>query len=97
MIDIVRVVTLPDGQSDLKTTDALMRFARLANLTGFPALTVPVGYGDFGLPVGLQLLGRPWEEHLLLRLGLVLEEALERRRPAHHVSLLGKGPLLHGA
>ncbi len=79
---------LPDGQSDLRTTDALMRFVRVGNLTGFPALSVPTGYGAGGLPVGLQLLGRPWEEHLLMRLGLVVERAVERRRPAHYVRLL---------
>lgn len=82
---------LPEGQSDLKTTDALMRFARIANITGFPALSVPAGYSSEGLPVGLQFMGRPWEEHLLLRLGHAVETHVERRRPAHSVRLLQKG------
>ncbi|MFZ5467829.1 MAG: amidase [Myxococcota bacterium] len=79
---------LPEGESNLRTTDELMRFIRIGNLTGFPALSVPAGYDAQGLPVGCQLMGRPWEEHLLLRLGLVAESAVERCLPAHHVRLL---------
>lgn len=44
------------------------------NLSGHPALTVPCGISE-GLPVALQLVGRHWEEGLLLRLGYALEEA----------------------
>jgi Asp-tRNA(Asn)/Glu-tRNA(Gln) amidotransferase A subunit family amidase len=38
--------------------------------------------------VSVQLMGRPYEEHLLLRLGRVVEAAVERRTPAAHVSAL---------
>ncbi|MEW5742483.1 MAG: amidase [Myxococcota bacterium] len=82
--------TLPEGESNLPVVDQLMRFIRLGNLTGFPALSVPAGFDGRGLPVGLQLLGRPWEEHLLFRLGRVVEAAVERRLPGIHVSALGK-------
>jgi amidase len=44
------------------------------NLLGFPALTVPFAVSD-GLPVGIQLVGRPWEEELLLEIGARLEDA----------------------
>lgn len=80
--------TLPDGESNLPVVDQLMRFVRLGNLTGFPALSVPAGFDAAGLPVGLQLMGRPWEEHLLLRLGRVVEAAVERRVPPVHVDAL---------
>jgi len=43
------------------------------NLTGNPALTVPSGFGEDGLPTGLQLIGPWWSDHTLLRLGGVLE------------------------
>lgn len=46
---------------DPAATAAMTRFAFLANLTGVPAGTVPVGRVD-GLPVGLQLLGDAWDE-----------------------------------
>jgi Asp-tRNA(Asn)/Glu-tRNA(Gln) amidotransferase A subunit family amidase len=80
---------LPGGESNLQLTDALMRFIRIPNVTGFPALSVPVGYDDRGLPVGVQLIGRPWEEGLLLRIGLAVEAWAERRTPGEHARLLG--------
>ncbi|MFI5008515.1 MAG: amidase family protein, partial [Solirubrobacterales bacterium] len=43
-----------------------------ANLAGLPALSVPCGLAN-GLPVGLQLVGRPFEEETLLRLGHSLQ------------------------
>ncbi|WP_434301227.1 amidase [Corallococcus exiguus] len=80
--------TLPAGESNLPVVDALMRFIRLANLTGCPALSVPAGFDRAGLPVGVHLMGRPYEEHLLLRLGRVVERATERRTPGIHVNVL---------
>lgn len=80
--------TLPDGESNLVVTDALMRFIRIGNLSGFPAISVPCGFGAAGLPIGLQLMGRPWEEHLLLRMARVVEAASESRTPRHHTTLL---------
>tara|TARA_B100000676_G_scaffold101602_1_gene101338 strand:- start:31 stop:816 length:786 start_codon:yes stop_codon:yes gene_type:complete len=47
------------------------------NLTGNPALTVPSGFGDDGLPTGLQIVGPWWAEPLCLTLGYILEA----RRP----------------
>ncbi|NMO16591.1 amidase [Pyxidicoccus fallax] len=85
---VIPEAALPDGESNLQVVDALMRFVRVANLTGFPALSVPAGYDRAGLPVGVQLTGRPFEEHLLLRLGRVVERATEHRRPPIHVSAL---------
>jgi len=80
--------TLPDGESNLPVVDALMRFIRVANLTGFPALTVPAGFDRNGLPVGVHLMGRPYEEALLLRLGRVVEREVEVRTPAEHARAL---------
>lgn len=37
------------------------------NLTGHPALSVPCGFGDNGLPIGLQLMGRRWQDSMVLR------------------------------
>ncbi|MGA9524167.1 MAG: amidase [Myxococcaceae bacterium] len=81
---------LPAGESNLVMTDALMRFIRIPNITGFPALSVPAGFDHSGLPIGCQFIGRPWEEHLLLKLGLVAESAVEHRRPVHRVDLLAR-------
>ncbi|MGD1098292.1 MAG: amidase family protein [Bryobacteraceae bacterium] len=45
------------------------------NLLGMPGLAVPFGMSEEGLPVGVQFVARPWEEELLLELGLRLEAA----------------------
>ena len=49
------------------------RFARGGNVLGFPALSIPCGSSSEGLPIGLQLMARPFEEDLLLTLGEGLE------------------------
>lgn len=85
---LIPEAALPDGESNLPVVDQLMRFIRLGNLTGFPALSLPVGLDAMGLPVGLQLTGRPYEEHLLLRVGRVIESAVARSRPAVHLTAL---------
>ena len=45
------------------------------NLLGFPALVVPMGFDADGLPAGIQLVGAPYSEELLLELGVRLEQA----------------------
>jgi aspartyl-tRNA(Asn)/glutamyl-tRNA(Gln) amidotransferase subunit A len=53
------------------------------NLTGQPALTVCSGLGEGGLPVAIQLAGRPWEDALVLRAGHAYEQARGAlKRPA---------------
>jgi Asp-tRNA(Asn)/Glu-tRNA(Gln) amidotransferase A subunit family amidase len=59
--------------------------------TGFPALTVPGGFTPGGLPVGLELLGRPFTEALLLEMGYAWEAATNHRRPAPTAPALGGG------
>jgi aspartyl-tRNA(Asn)/glutamyl-tRNA(Gln) amidotransferase subunit A len=50
-------------------------FTVTANLAGVPAMTVPAGLDEKGLPLGLQLIGRTLDEGALFSLGAVLEEA----------------------
>jgi Asp-tRNA(Asn)/Glu-tRNA(Gln) amidotransferase A subunit family amidase len=45
------------------------------NLLGLPAMTVPFGMSADGLPIGVQLIGRPYEEELILEVAVRLEEA----------------------
>ncbi|WP_160349966.1 amidase [Bordetella sp. 15P40C-2] len=45
---------------------SLSRYTRVFNFLGLPALTVPCGFDDGGLPVGMQLIGRPFAERRLL-------------------------------
>ena len=50
-------------------------FTVTVNLAGLPGIAVPVGLDASGLPLGLQLIGRPWEEGALLNHAYVLEQA----------------------
>jgi Asp-tRNA(Asn)/Glu-tRNA(Gln) amidotransferase A subunit family amidase len=86
---VIRGDVFPDGESDLDMTSAMMRYEFPANLTGHPAVSVPAGYDADGMPVGLQFMGRPWEENLLLRIGDAVERVVERRAPKIHFPLLG--------
>ena len=45
------------------------------SLAGLPGLSLPAGLDTKGLPLGLQLIGKPWDEETVLRVGGVLEEA----------------------
>ncbi len=54
------------GFADPTALDALCRFSGLANLTGLPAGTAPVGDDESGLPLGLQIVGDAWDEACVL-------------------------------
>jgi aspartyl-tRNA(Asn)/glutamyl-tRNA(Gln) amidotransferase subunit A len=60
-----RQTTLGDGPSDVRS--ALIRFTRPFNVSGHPACAVPCGFTAGGLPIGLQLVGRPFDEATVLR------------------------------
>jgi aspartyl-tRNA(Asn)/glutamyl-tRNA(Gln) amidotransferase subunit A len=64
-----------DGEM-LDTRLTTTRLVRGINVLGFPALSMPCGNSAQGLPIGLQLIGRPFEEPLLLALGEALESEL---------------------
>lgn len=53
----------------------------LAAHTGMPAITLPAGFTDDGLPVGMELLGRQFAEPRLLELAYGFEQATDHRRP----------------
>ena len=54
-----------------------------ANLAGLPALSLPCGFDRAGLPIGMQVIGRPFDEATVLRLGHAFEQATDwhRRKP----------------
>jgi Asp-tRNA(Asn)/Glu-tRNA(Gln) amidotransferase A subunit family amidase len=79
---------LPDGESDLTTTIEIMRFVTPANFTGLPAISFPVGYTRKGLPIGMQVMGRAWDEVNLLRMALAAEQVVERREPQVYHQIL---------
>jgi amidase len=59
-------------------------FTAAFNITGQPAVSLPLHWSDAGLPVGVQFVGGPWQEALLVRVASQLEQASpwsERRPP----------------
>lgn len=62
----------------------------LSPAIGFPALTVPAGFTPDALPVGLEFLGRPFTEAMLLGYGFAFEQATHHRRPPAGMPALGK-------
>jgi Asp-tRNA(Asn)/Glu-tRNA(Gln) amidotransferase A subunit family amidase len=70
----------PHGAGNYRAGDAhnyrdTMRFCQWLNLTGFPGLSLPMGRSAEGLPINIQLIARPYEEDLLLRVAQTLEDA----------------------
>jgi amidase len=63
---------------------ASVSFTAFGNVTGLPAISLPLHRTDGDIPVGVQLTGRPWDEATLIALSAQLEQALPwaERRPA---------------
>ena len=91
-VDVIAMPTTPTAAFRLgeKADDPLKMyladvFTVSANLTGLPAISVPCGFTPEALPVGLQLIGRMFEEPVLLRVGDAYERQADwwtRRPPA---------------
>jgi aspartyl-tRNA(Asn)/glutamyl-tRNA(Gln) amidotransferase subunit A len=83
--DILLTPTTPIPAPLIEGTDAieqarrLTRFTAPFNLTGLPALSLPCGFTSAGLPIGLQIISRPWAEAQVLRAGNAYELATEWR------------------
>jgi aspartyl-tRNA(Asn)/glutamyl-tRNA(Gln) amidotransferase subunit A len=55
----------------------LTRFTRPINYLGLPSLSIPTGFTRSGLPVGMQLIGRAFDEAMLLRIGAAFQRATD--------------------
>ena len=87
-VDVLLTPTLPIvateiGQREVRIGDnkesvrsALTRYTGPTDLTGHPSLSIPCGITTSGLPVGLQLIGRHFDEATLYRFGHAYEEAM---------------------
>jgi Asp-tRNA(Asn)/Glu-tRNA(Gln) amidotransferase A subunit family amidase len=58
-----------------------MAYSQWFNLLGSPAMAVPVGKSPEGLPIGVQIVGRPWEEEAVLAVAAKIEDACGGFRP----------------
>ncbi|NOZ85809.1 MAG: amidase [Deltaproteobacteria bacterium] len=80
--------SLKTGESNLDVTKEIMKFSPLANLTGLPAISFPAGYDVNSMPIGLQAIGKPWSEDLLLTIAMEAEKVQKRRLPGVRFNLL---------
>ncbi|MCV7284997.1 Asp-tRNA(Asn)/Glu-tRNA(Gln) amidotransferase GatCAB subunit A [Mycolicibacterium wolinskyi] len=65
-----------DGSVEAATA-AYVRLSAPANVTGLPSLSVPAGFNADGLPLGVQILGKPFAEPEILQLGYALEQSTD--------------------
>lgn len=75
---------LRDGEDAVAAAARLTAYTSPFNLTGLPAISIPCGFDTSGLPIGLQLVARPWAEARLLRIARAYERATRwhERRPS---------------
>jgi aspartyl-tRNA(Asn)/glutamyl-tRNA(Gln) amidotransferase subunit A len=83
-VDVLVTPTMPTVAPKLGELGNMMArgrpsFTRVFNLTGNPALSVCPGFSKAGLPLNLQLIGRPFQDDLVLRLGSAFEKATPYR------------------
>jgi aspartyl-tRNA(Asn)/glutamyl-tRNA(Gln) amidotransferase subunit A len=59
-------------------------FTITINLAGIPALSLPCGFSSTGLPIGLQIIGKPFDEETILRVAHAFEQQTDyhRRKPS---------------
>ncbi|XP_074580544.1 fatty acid amide hydrolase-like [Curcuma longa] len=89
---VIAPSSLKFGESNYEVQAYLMRFVIAGNLLGLPAISVPIGHDKEGLPIGLQLIGRPWNEATILRVAAAVEELCSgsRRRPSQFYDILNQ-------
>ena len=84
------IVATPVGQTEVTIENekrdvrgSLIRFTRIFNLSGHPVCTVPCGFTAPGLPIGMQIVGRPFDEATVLRVADAYQRATDwhTRRP----------------
>ena len=68
-----------DPAADFEAQKNFTPFTALVNMTGQPAISVPVGWTSNGLPIGMHLIGRPYDEATLIQLAGQLELAMPWR------------------
>ncbi len=93
-VDVLVTPTTPNPAPKLAEIGNILSrqrsiFTRVFNLTGSPALSTPSGFSKEGLPLSMQIVGRPFEDHVVLKVGHAYEKATawRDRRPVEPIPL----------
>lgn len=89
-IDVLAIPTAtypprPNGDRNMSAAGTL---SGIASALRWPAAVVPMGYSYENLPSGLQLIGRPWSEPILIEIAYAYEQATQHRVPPSTVPSL---------
>mmetsp|Transcript_36500 Transcript_36500/g.96191 ORF Transcript_36500/g.96191 Transcript_36500/m.96191 type:complete len:611 (+) Transcript_36500:103-1935(+) len=76
------------GESNTTLICALLQYIFLGNFCGLPAIAIPAGLSQDGLPLSVQLIGKHWDEHICLRVANAMDVPHFRSVPKHFVNLL---------
>jgi aspartyl-tRNA(Asn)/glutamyl-tRNA(Gln) amidotransferase subunit A len=69
--------TVRFGDVEESVDSALVRYLAPFNLTGLPALSIPCGFSKGGLPIGMQIIGKAYDETTVLRIGHAYEQSTD--------------------
>ncbi len=71
-----------EGGVEEDMLSAIMQFTGVPSLTGLPSLNVPCGFDPDSLPVGMQIIGRPFDEATLFRIGAAFQRVTDFHKRA---------------
>lgn len=86
----IETTDVPVGPELDRLHGQLTRCLRPVNFLGLPAISVPVGFLPDGMPCGMQLIGRPFDEAVLLRLGHAYQQATDWHRQCPPPDLISR-------
>jgi aspartyl-tRNA(Asn)/glutamyl-tRNA(Gln) amidotransferase subunit A len=69
-------VVIEGGQEE-DMLSAIMQYTGVPSLTGLPSMSVPCGFSPDGLPIGMQIIGRPFDEATIFRVGHQYQQATD--------------------
>ncbi len=66
-----------EGGKEEDMLAAIMQYTGVPSLTGLPSMSVPCGFSPDGLPIGMQIIGKPFEEATIFRVGHAYQQATD--------------------
>jgi len=73
----IGTTSLKIGEQKVNVVSLLTQYTRPFNLNGFPAITIPCGFSENQLPIGLQIIGRPFDEETVLRTAYAYQQSTD--------------------